>query len=59
MEREVFLQAIYKQLKISKHFEGFILINLEHAIRAILTAAKGVDLNHPKTEIPFYLQVPG
>ena len=32
---------------------------LEHNIRAILTAAKGVDLTHPKSEIPFYLQVPG
>jgi|JI10StandDraft_1071094.scaffolds.fasta_scaffold19056_8 hypothetical protein len=32
---------------------------LEHAIKAILTAAKGVDLNHSKSDIPFYLQVPG
>jgi hypothetical protein len=24
-------------------------INLEHGIRAILTAAKGIDLNHPKS----------
>lgn len=55
----VFLLVTLKQHKILKHFEVFALIKLEHNIKAILTAAKGIGLNHPKSEIPYYLQVPG
>lgn len=31
----------------------------KHGIRAILTAAKGIDLAHSKSDIPFYLIIPG
>lgn len=43
----------------AKTLKSKIFIYTEHGIRAILTAAKGVDLNHSKADVPFYLQVPG
>lgn len=34
-------------------------INVENGIKAVLTAAKGVFLNHCKNEVPFQLYIPG
>ena len=30
-----------------------------HGIKAVLTAASGACLNHPKTEVPLYKYIPG
>lgn len=52
--------GIWRPPKIWKPSEVYSAsIHIEHGIRAILTAAKGVDLTHSKSDIPFYLQVPG
>ena len=32
--------------------------DIEHSIKAILTAAKGIDLNHSKQLIPYMFYVP-
>lgn len=32
---------------------------LGHKIKAVLTAARDIYLNHPQTEIPHYLYIPG
>lgn len=34
-------------------------LNLEHSIKAVLTAAKSIFLDHPKEHVPHYLYVPG
>ena len=31
----------------------------ENGIKAILTAAKGIELTHSKTNVPYYLMIPG
>lgn len=42
-----------------KTLKSILYIIQEHGIRAILTAAKGIDLAHSKSDIPFYLIIPG
>jgi hypothetical protein len=32
--------------------------HLELQVRALLTAAKGIEIGHPKTEVPYFLYVP-
>ena len=42
-----------------KTLKSIHLHNLENAIKAVLTAAKGIDLKHSKADIPYYLQIQG
>lgn len=51
--------ATFKPLKILKLYAVVIYDYLENGIRAVLTAAKGVSISHPKADVPFYLQIPG
>lgn len=33
-------------------------LQVEHQIKAVLTAAKGVELGHSRTDVPYFLYVP-
>ena len=59
MEGAAFLSATSKLLKILRPSKVSFLSNLEHGIKAVLTAAKGVDLTHSKADVPYYLQIQG
>ena len=59
MEGAAFLSATSKPPKILRLSKVLFFSTLEHGIKAVLTAAKGVDLTHSKTDIPFYLQIQG
>jgi hypothetical protein len=60
MEKVVYLLVISKLLKIYKLSKvNYLYLSKEHGIKAVLTAAKGVFLNHPKTEVPYQLYIPG
>ena len=59
MDQEAFSLAIWKRPRILKHWKVLSFFNIEHGIKAVLTAAKGVDLTHSKADVPYYLQIQG
>lgn len=59
MEKVAFLLVIWRPPKIWRPSKVLSLSIEEHGIKAILTAAKGVDLTHSKADIPYYLQIQG
>ncbi len=36
-----------------------MLLYIEHKIKSVLTSCSGVFLCHPKSDVPYYLYVPG
>lgn len=50
--------ATWKLPRTSRHFEVYPWYILEFSIKGVLTSAKGVVLNHPKTDVPHHLYIP-